>query len=380
MNTKFLDGLRGIAALYVMIGHARWLLWEGFAEGYLKHPEQYSLTDRFLMYFFSLFKFGHEFVLLFFVLSGFVIHIGFSKKLNRDINYKFDFIEYFFKRVKRIYPPFLLALLLTALLDLAGKKIGFSIYSGTTPYSLINENIANKDYYLTTLLGNIFFLYKEYVPIFGTNGPTWSLKYEWWFYMVYPFFLLISRKNIYYSTILIILLFIASFYPPIWPEMLLKNIFNSMICWWLGVILAEIYTSRLKLSILIFSMIAGFLFIALLVLEANNINISEDLGTSFLFTSLIGFLLYANAKNINLSWLEKMKPIGDFSYSLYILHFPILVFMSGWIMSINYNSLPHHSYFVILGIIVTIIFSYIAHLVVEVPFIKLNQKKSTPNE
>src|SRR5665647_3307561 len=27
----FLDGLRGLAAFYVMVGHARWLLWEGYS-------------------------------------------------------------------------------------------------------------------------------------------------------------------------------------------------------------------------------------------------------------------------------------------------------------------------------------------------------------
>src|SRR5665213_1414486 len=31
---QFLDGLRGLAALYVMVGHARWLLWEGYREGF----------------------------------------------------------------------------------------------------------------------------------------------------------------------------------------------------------------------------------------------------------------------------------------------------------------------------------------------------------
>jgi hypothetical protein len=44
----FLDGARGLAALYVLIGHARWLLWEGFADGYLKHPEQYPFFSKVL--------------------------------------------------------------------------------------------------------------------------------------------------------------------------------------------------------------------------------------------------------------------------------------------------------------------------------------------
>ena len=34
----FLDGLRGLAAFYVLVGHARWLLWEGDTQ-YAAHPE-----------------------------------------------------------------------------------------------------------------------------------------------------------------------------------------------------------------------------------------------------------------------------------------------------------------------------------------------------
>jgi hypothetical protein len=61
-NLVFLDGLRVIAAFYVMVGHARWLLWEGLAE-FQKHPNTYSFIARLEIYFLSLFKYGHEMVL-----------------------------------------------------------------------------------------------------------------------------------------------------------------------------------------------------------------------------------------------------------------------------------------------------------------------------
>jgi peptidoglycan/LPS O-acetylase OafA/YrhL len=71
----FLESLRGLAALYVVIHHARWFLWEGYSKGYLKHPEAFNYFNKALMYFFSLFVYGHEMVVFFFVLSGFVIHL-----------------------------------------------------------------------------------------------------------------------------------------------------------------------------------------------------------------------------------------------------------------------------------------------------------------
>ena len=84
-DLRFLDGLRGLAALYVMIGHARWLLWEGYSEGYLQHPDSYSQAGKALVYFFSIFRYGREAVLFFFVLSGFVIHLRYARKLKAEV-------------------------------------------------------------------------------------------------------------------------------------------------------------------------------------------------------------------------------------------------------------------------------------------------------
>ena len=87
----FLDGFRGLAAFYVMVGHARWLLWEGYSQGFQKHPESYTAINKALMYFFSLFKYGHEAVLFFFVLSGFVIHLRYAKRIaEQGASAKFD--------------------------------------------------------------------------------------------------------------------------------------------------------------------------------------------------------------------------------------------------------------------------------------------------
>ena len=270
------------------------------------------------MYFFSLFKYGHQFVLLFFVLSGFVIHLGFSMKLSKNITSELNFKQYFIKRIKRIYPPFLFALLLTYLLDTFGTNLGFSIYSGTTPYELINRNIGSVNHQIFTLFGNILFLYTNYFPLFGTNGPSWSLKLEWWFYVVYPLFLIMSRKNIYYSSGLIILLFAAAF-SFMWPVSLLQSIFSSMLCWWIGVVIAEVVSGRLKISLLYFSLISFFLFLILLYFV--KVEYLGDLQTAFLFASIISLLLWYNNKGKRIYFLELLKPFGDFSYTLYIIHY-----------------------------------------------------------
>ena len=39
-----------------------------------------------------------------------------------------------------------------------------------------------------TFIGNLAFLMKTYVPVWGSNDALWSLKFEWWFYMLYPLY------------------------------------------------------------------------------------------------------------------------------------------------------------------------------------------------
>jgi peptidoglycan/LPS O-acetylase OafA/YrhL len=188
-NLLFLDGLRGLAALYVMVGHARWLLWEGYSEGFQKHPENYTVMNKALVYFFSLFKYGHEAVLFFFVLSGFVIHLRYARRMaEQGMAAKFDWGAFVWRRARRLYPPLLAAIVLAFILDSIGKANGFSIYHQGTPYPVVNANVVSHLDGIT-LLGNLAFLMNTYVPVFGCNGPLWSLKFEWWFYMIYPLFL-----------------------------------------------------------------------------------------------------------------------------------------------------------------------------------------------
>ena len=153
-DLAFLDALRGIAAFVVLVGHSRWLLWEGFSSGYLLHQSSYTFFEKASVYFLSLFKFGHKAVMFFFLLSGFVIHLKYSKNIAERLNSTFSFLPYIKNRFKRIYPPLLFALLLTFILDFLGSKLGFLIYQKNTPIELINNNV-NFNHSFINLIGNL---------------------------------------------------------------------------------------------------------------------------------------------------------------------------------------------------------------------------------
>ncbi len=378
----FLDGLRGLAALYVMIGHSRWLLWEGYTEGYLKHPDQYHLFGKMLVYFLSLFTLGHEAVLFFFVLSGLVIHLKYSIKLKADTGYRFEFLQYFMKRVKRIYPPLIFAIMITTILDLTGRYLGFSIYHQLTPNHSINGVVFDiMDF--KTLMGNLLLVQDAITPVWGTNGPLWSLKYEWWFYMIYPLLLYLNKRDIKWSLVAVTVIFIAGFIAPSSTWTILIQISNYLFSWWIGCVIADIISKRIPVKTGPFSILI-ILFPVLIIFRKLLYNqIIEDTLWAFAFGGLVLGLYTVHNYYTELKTLAKFKWLGDCSYTLYVTHFPILVFMNGAILITTGNAMPRHFYFVFIGIILTTSFAWVTHFFVEKPFISSPSMKTPrlhPNE
>lgn len=102
----WLDWLRFLAALMVVAAHARggnWLEWGRLAE---------ASQTKLVAVFFALTRAGTESVLVFFVLSGFLVG---GKMIERLIDGTFDLRTYLIDRVSRIYTPLAPALCWSAL-------------------------------------------------------------------------------------------------------------------------------------------------------------------------------------------------------------------------------------------------------------------------
>ena len=147
-----LDGLRGIAILSVVIFHAAYFN--------LSHPFQKAL--------FCLTKAGFMGVPMFFVLSGFLIAYTIFKAGER-----FDGSAYAWRRISKIYPPFLLSLLVFGFLACLIKQ---------TP-NIIPSAIA----YIST--------YAHFtVGWAGLNFAYWTLMIEIHFYITLPIIYFLLRK------------------------------------------------------------------------------------------------------------------------------------------------------------------------------------------
>jgi len=141
----FLDGMRGIAALAVVITH-------------VTH--------------FSYFGSGALAVDMFFCLSGFVIAYAYQSKIFSKLTIR----EYFVKRLNRLYPMFLIGLFLGLVALLLKVYHGQSDYTYTNVFTALLLNT----FYLPYLNQGTFLVFSHLAVgnIFPVNNPSWSLFFE----------------------------------------------------------------------------------------------------------------------------------------------------------------------------------------------------------
>lgn len=361
-NTYILDVLRGLAALYVLIGHSRWLLWEGYSSGYKLHPETYSWFGKIGVYAFSIFNFGHEAVMLFFVLSGFVIQYSSYNQYLKTT--RFSIGSYLFKRIKRIYPPFLFALLLTLILDCIGKYYGYGIYTGNTNYANINENIFSNISW-QTLLGNLFMVQKIYTPVWGTNGPLWSLMYEWWFYILYIPVFFINKKAPLLTAYLVCAGFVCLVFFPISIGNWLSVLYYFF-AWYMGVFVADLYMGRIKQFSQQICLIVVYAVVIVMINVVKHPGFMKDIILTYIFAVIMYMALYYNQK---LLIFQRLQPLSEFSYTLYVTHVPLLVLISGWLQQQDQGMLPKGFGWVFIGIAICVAAAWGLHLLIERPFV-----------
>lgn len=180
-----LDLFRGVAAFMVLINHLRAIF-------YTDHGSAGDLGVTYdLIYFLS--GFGHEAVMVFFVLSGFFISGNVLKQVNAG---RWSWKHYLIQRGSRLWIVLVPALVFTAILDLSGMAIcaNTELYNGDTHNGVINYSISERST-PAIVLGNILFLQSIQIDTYGSNSPLWSLSYEFWYYILFPSLFFALRKN-----------------------------------------------------------------------------------------------------------------------------------------------------------------------------------------
>lgn len=357
LSLKVLDGLRGGAAAYVMIGHAIWLLAQPAGPAVAR--PWWGWVQVGLAF---LFRYGHEAVMLFFVLSGIVIHLRLAQSRAAG-NLKFDVKTYAWRRFTRIYPPLVGALLFTIAMDAVGRAVNPAFYSGAAPQADLNGILAQGNHSFITLVGNLTFAQTLLVPAFGTDQPLWSLSYEGFFYILYPLlFVPLYRRygprpafaaGWALSAAGWALWLVTGSNPWSWPA--------YFGLWLLGAAIAETIARRWPWPRWFGAAFAAALAgMAGMMLLYGKLPLSQsDVMWGVVF-AVIMLGLVTQPHPTRVVWLrralEMLHPLADQSYTLYLFHVPAFITASTLYLRF-YPALPKHFGFTVLGIAAALVFT-----------------------
>ncbi|GLK69700.1 acyltransferase family protein [Hansschlegelia plantiphila] len=188
--TSFLNLARWSAAAMVFVGHLRNPMFLGYGD---VATAERTVPVK-LWYFVT--GWHAEAVVVFFVLSGYLVG---GLAVGKVQTGTWSFRDYSIDRVTRIYMAFLPALLLTAVLDVAGSTWfgAAGLYDNTQP--MIQQKIATgavTNYLNAETFGmNVLLLQHFLSPTFGSNYPLWTISAEFWFYFAFGFAVLAGRRK-----------------------------------------------------------------------------------------------------------------------------------------------------------------------------------------
>jgi peptidoglycan/LPS O-acetylase OafA/YrhL len=317
-QSDLLDLSRWLAAFLVVIEHLRSLMFADYGT-----QNSHGALEK-IFYFFT--GFGHSAVMVFFVMSGFLVG---GKVLDRLAQGKFEWQKYAVDRVSRLYAVYVLALLLGAALDYSGHRwfnqLGLYDETFSGRIAVINHNFFQN---LTVPIFGVNVIMCQTIlgPVFGSNGPLWSLANEFWYYLAGPLlFALIFQRQIGFRIFGVIGLALIIWFLP-------ASILIYALVWLLGA--ALYFVNGRKFLPLWFSL--------LLFAASFCVARMQWLSSPYLPDFLIGiaFALVINsaagrARRIHgHGW---NKTAAGFSYSVYLCHFPFLafalsvLFQEGWL-------------------------------------------------
>lgn len=379
----YIDGLRAIAAIYVVMHHAML--------EYKVHPES-SLQKIFL----SLFKSGHYAVNLFIVISGFSLMLPAIRR-NYDVPGIWEFYK---RRIVRILPPYYIAMIfsLLAIWFFIGYETG-SVWDKCIP-------VTSK-----SIITHIFLINDLFISeVYKINHAFWSIPVECRIYLFFPFLLYLWRRfgpvapllaSVGISIVLFITLrLLRGSYPDI--DMATAGVNPYIILFTLGMLAADLSFSDSRFSKIAEKLPWGiFLIIACIVFVVYkgritfhsdvNGNIQNEI-VDVLFGVICFCLLiicskekYSSSRMAFVRKIFSFKPLasaGIFAYSIYLIHAPLLHMIAVYIIApFHLTDFAASAVLILGGTAVIIGIAYLFFLLFERPFLvkrTVNKLQSVP--
>ncbi len=327
-----MDACRAIAATVVVLNHARDLLLQDYAGDLVSLP------------FYFLGGLGHAGVIVFFVLSGFWI----TKAVDSRRDQSRFWTTYLIDRASRLGIVLLPVLAIGGVLDRVGVQQGWPLYDGLIGAHSLDGGTAER-LSVPVLLANVTSFQGLALPTWGTNGPLWSLAYEWWFYIWFPALAFsVWRRR---PSPALLLLGVGLVYP---------ELFVGFLSWLAGSLLYAGVRHRHAWHALVerhsaLSLIGSISLLTVALIRQRLVPGGVgDVGVAVAFALMLLALCLTDPA----IW-RVMRPVARYgaqsSYSLYAIHFPVLALIVAPIVgSQRLRSTPGH-WLLIIALIVTLV-------------------------
>jgi peptidoglycan/LPS O-acetylase OafA/YrhL len=347
-HIAFLDSLRGLAALYVVLHHAfRTVNWSNA-------PQQRQI--------FAILDYGHYSVCLFLMISGFCLTLP---TLRNGHFLRRGFGNYIARRALRIIPPYYLAMVPSLLLacTLIHEKTG-SAWDDALP-------VTPRDIFTHVLLVHDLFDDSRY----KINYPFWSISIEWRIYFLLPLLLWSWRRvGLLKTTVITVLgsclLQVASReWLGIYPTMHFLGLFA------LGMLAAAIsygdnpsFNALRQLRWGWLSLASGAVFLS--SLSWGRYPVIFDTVFGVFGTCLLIFISLRPSGIVRRALQSPpLVGMGSFAYSTYLIHAPVLQVLSQYCL-VPLQASPTMALLTLLfvGTPIVLLVAYIFYRLVERPF------------
>lgn len=303
--------LRGLAAIEVAAAHLRAAMYPGLRA--VHDPSIWFKGFSFVT------GFAHHAVLVFFVISGWLVGGSLLDKLRQP-----DAVSsYAIDRVTRLWtvliPTFMLTLLfglVTGILDGHGAD-----FHSTSEYSSV------------TFAANLVGLQTVTASTFGGNFPLWSLANETWYYVMFPLLVVLFRGAGHTQRLAggATLVLLAALLP--------AAIVGYFAIWLLGVAFSRIRIECSATQRSGWLVLVAALWVYYRVTGDMNAftlaSLLPDLACSLMFLVLLSSLQFKAPATSKLGMpLARVGTFfADFSFSLYVLHVPLMGLLQYWVWS-----------------------------------------------
>ncbi len=337
---KYLEGLRGIAALIVLFNHLQFVCFvthHNFVIGYINKLEIYKVFKVFLINSINLSFDGRLSVWIFWVLSAYVISIIFFKP---NENYNKILIEYVTKRYFRLCIPVLCSVIFAYLILKLGlmynHQVG-SVLGAASGEDRLNPLYSFEPNIYSAIYSAVYETFFNYQYNSSYNRVLWTIQNEFlgslFIFSIFGIVRHNSRRYILYLLILIVLIKLNI----IW---LCAFVMGYILCDYEFSTFSSKIIASLKLSelwLFKFKTYSFILSVAIIIFSGDIVAfVSSSLDIQYLLMSL--FIVYICLRNSVFQNLLSLKiPIwlGKISFSMYLLHLPIICSLTSFLLLSN---------------------------------------------